>query len=349
MQILSFFDNETLKSAPVFSLFQRHLDTADGDNFFQSPGFFELIGKVSGYEPFIFIAINEEGAVSGSLMGVIQTNGSGPKAWLSRRVIIWGGPLPATAAPPVQQQTTQSLLKTLKAYAKGRAIFIEFRNFFDTGHLKPVFEAAGFEHKPHLNYLVKTDEEAAVRKRMSSNRLRQIKSSIQLGAIIAEPSTEQEVLDFYGILQRLYREKVKKPLPGPDMFLLFWRSPLVKIFLIKHEGAVIGGIFCPIYRNRVIYEWYVCGDDGRVKGLNPSVLATWAPIEYGLHHGFDYFDFMGAGRPDEDYGVRDFKARFGGEEVCFGRYEIVLNKPLYRVAKFGLKLYQQIHRVRTLC
>jgi serine/alanine adding enzyme len=342
MQILSFFDSETLKSAPVFPLFQCHLDTAADNNFFQDTGFFELIGKVSGYKPFIFIAMNSGGAVSGSLMGVIQTNGSGPKAWLSRRAIIWGGPLLAAADALTQLQTAHSLINALKSFAKGRAIFIEFRNFFDTSNLRPVFEAAGFEYKPHLNYLVKTDEEAAVRKRMSSNRLRQIKSSLQLGAIIAEPSSEQEVLDFYSILQRLYREKVKKPLPGPDMFLHFRRSPLVKIFLVKHEGAIVGGIFCPIFRNRVIYEWYVCGDDGRVKGLNPSVLATWAPIEYGLRHGFDHFDFMGAGRPDEDYGVRDFKARFGGEEVCFGRYESVLNKPLYRIAKFGLRLYKKL-------
>ena len=50
---------------------------------------------------------------------------------------------------------------------------------------------------------------------------------------------------------------------------------------------------------------------------------------------------MGAGKPDEAYGVRDFKARFGGEQVEHGRF-LYINKPLlYRVGKFGVKLLKK--------
>ncbi|TNE47348.1 MAG: GNAT family N-acetyltransferase [Bacteroidetes bacterium] len=333
---------DQLKSSTHFEVFNTFAESVPESNFFQSAGFFQLIGSVPGYQPFLLVAETASGAMEGSILGVFQSNGSGIKSWLSRRLIIWGGPLLAEKSLDQKEEVARKLLEETKKHAQGKAIFIEFRNFFDTSPLQGTFEAAGFVYKPHLNYLVKTDDEAAVQKRLSSNRKRQIKSSLKLGATIGAPESEQDILDFYSILQKLYKEKVKKPLPDPNLFLKFWKSPLARIFLIRYEGKVVGGIACPIYRNQVIYEWYVCGEDGLVKGLNPSVLATWAPIEYGLKNGYDHFDFMGAGKPDEDYGVRDFKARFGGTEVCFGRYEMVVNKPLYRLGKLGLQVYQKI-------
>jgi len=94
---------------------------------------------------------------------------------------------------------------------------------------------------------------------------------------------------------------------------------------------------CPIYQ-KTIYEWYLAGIDGVFKNIYPSVLATWAPIEYAAKNGLKYFDFMGAGKPDDDYGVRQFKSKFGGMEVEYGRY-LFINKPLlYNVGKFGLWL-----------
>ena len=308
-------------------------------NFFQSPGFFQFLESVEDHRPFQLIATNPSGDITGSLLGVVQTNGSGIKSWMSRRMIVWGGPL---IAPREDPSTAAALLHHFKKLASRLAIYVEFRNFFDTSDLQPVFQEAGFAYHPHLNYLVKTDEEGAVRKRMSSSRWRQIKSSRKAGAEIAEAASEQEVLDFYAILSDLYQIKVKKPLAGPEFFLAFWRSGLGKFFLIKREEEVLGGIVCPVFQDKVIYEWYVCGKDGQEKGLHPSVLATWAPIEYGCGTGLEHFDFMGAGKPDDDYGVREFKARFGGEEVAYGRYHLILNKPLYEAGKLGLSLYQKM-------
>ena len=245
----------------------------------------------------------------------------------------------------IQENSTQVLdllLQSLQHYASGKALFVEFRNAFDTSAWKETFVSAGYEYRPHLNFMLKTDEEELVKKRMSKSRWRQIQVSQRNGAEIAEPENEQEVMAFYQILAKLYEEKVKKPLYAPEFFLRFWKSGVGKIFLVKKEGVVLGGIVCPIYKNKIIYEWYVCGEDGQEKGINPSILATWAPIAYGLEHGFDHFDFMGAGQPDQAYSVRDFKARFGGEEVCFGRYHMVVNKALYQVGKLGLMVYQKV-------
>jgi lipid II:glycine glycyltransferase (peptidoglycan interpeptide bridge formation enzyme) len=48
----------------------------------------------------------------------------------------------------------------------------------------------------------------------------------------------------------------------------------------------------------------------------------------------------GAGNPDEEYGVPNFKAKFGGELVSFGR-NICVHKPLLLcLSKLGYRIYR---------
>jgi lipid II:glycine glycyltransferase (peptidoglycan interpeptide bridge formation enzyme) len=51
---------------------------------------------------------------------------------------------------------------------------------------------------------------------------------------------------------------------------------------------------------------------------------------------------MGAGKPDESYGVRDFKAKFGGQLVEHGRFQIVLSPLLYEIGKMGVKMMKKL-------
>jgi serine/alanine adding enzyme len=61
----------------------------------------------------------------------------------------------------------------------------------------------------------------------------------------------------------------------------------------------------------------------RVKSIYPAECITWHRIDWGRGHGFAHYDFGGAGSPHKRYGVRDFKAKFGGQLVNFGRYRKV--------------------------
>ena len=60
-------------------------------------------------------------------------------------------------------------------------------------------------------------------------------------------------------------------------------------------------------------------------------------IEYAKANGLPLFDFMGAGKPDANYGVRDFKKEFGGEVVEHGRFLCVRKPILYAIGKLGVK------------
>jgi hypothetical protein len=54
---------------------------------------------------------------------------------------------------------------------------------------------------------------------------------------------------------------------------------------------------------------------------------------------------MGVGKPDVAYGVRDFKARFGGKQVNFGRLTRINNKFLYNVAELGYNILVLLRKI----
>jgi serine/alanine adding enzyme len=184
---------------------------------------------------------------------------------------------------------------------------------------------------------------------ISESRRRQIKKALNNGSSIIEPENIEQIKDFYNILFRLYRYKIRKPLPDLSFFENFYQQSrqgkLGIIRLIKYNDQIIGGILAPIFENKCIYEWYVCGLDKEFKDQHPSVLATWAGIDYAIQNNISSFDFMGVGKPEQEYGVRDFKARFGGELVNHGRLTRINNKSLYSIAEFGYNILAMLKRI----
>ena len=306
-------------------------------NFFQSYQAYSFFSGIPNFEPFI-IALEEEQHLVGVLCGV-NISEPGKKSIFSRRIIVWGGPL-------VKENEQANLLLSTMMKVTAKSIYTEFRNLHDTETYKSLFLSHGFRYKPHLNYQIKITSEEQLQKQLSKSKLRQIRSSLKNGAEISAANSISEVQDFYDILKVLFREKVKKPLPEFSFFESFFSNEDAgRIFLVKYDGRVIGGILCPIYNSKIIYEWYIGAKDGEIKGIYPSVLATWAPIKYAVDNNIQYFDFMGAGSPDSNYGVREFKSKFGGEMVEYGRY-IKINKPLlYSVGNVGLKILGKLNNV----
>jgi len=196
---------------------------------------------------------------------------------------------------------------------------------------------------------------------MSESRRRQIKKGLASGAEIIEPESIEQVREFYNILHILYRYKVRKPLADWSFFENFyklstkqennetveqWNSGTIGIIrLIRYQNKIIGGILAPVFEKKCIYEWYVCGLDKEYKDQYPSVLATWAAIEYAVDSNISSFDFMGVGVPETPYGVREFKARFGGELVNYGRLTRINNRFLYNIAEFGFNILALLKKI----
>ena len=282
----------------------------------------------------------------GVIVGYITRERNAIKQFFTRRAIIIGGPVideDATAEEVAALLNAVKKLQRSDLQPKGRTtatrstglspIYIETRNFHDYSKWKSVFEANGFAYQPHYDIHVHCD----AAHQMSERRQRELKRAFKNGAEIIEAQSEQQIRDWYQILSQLYCEKVRTPLFSEEFFLQFYRNGVGKYLLVKYQGKVIGGMMCPILKNKAIYEWYVCGLDEEYRELYPSVMATYAAIEYAKAKGLPLFDFMGAGKPTVPYGVRDFKMEFGGHLVEHGRFLCIRRPLLYWIGKLGVK------------
>ena len=308
---------------------------------FQTPEAYEFYASVSEMIPFV-TAVENNGKLRAVCVGYTTKETNAIKQYLTCRAIIIGGPL------LVDDATDEEVATLLKAVTNAftpytlhpTPIYIESRNFQDYSKWRNIFEQCGFAYQPHLNFHVDCMQENMLAT-MSESRRRQIKKAIKSGVEIIEAQSQDDVIAYYEILKDLYINKVKTPLFPVEFFLSFFDNSFGKYLLVKYEGKIIGGIMCPILKARTIYEWFVCGLDEQYKNQYPSVMATYAAIEYANSNNISCFDFMGAGKPDEAYGVRDFKARFGGEMVEHGRYLCVRKPLLYNIGKLGVKLLKR--------
>ena len=304
-------------------------ETSPLSTWFQTEEAYRFYQSVSDMDAFVYGVVEEDKLV-GVIVGYITQEKCVLKQYFTARTIVVGGPL-------LDENISESALAMLLQIVKkqqGEAIYIETRNLHDYSRWRTVFEANGFAYQPHLNIQVACNANHT----MSEQRQRQVKKAIKNGAEICEASSEQEIRDWYQILRQLYRHKVRTPLWSEAFFLQFYRSGVGKFLLVKYEGKVIGGMMCPVFAEKAIYEWYVCGLDEEYKEQYPSVMATYAAIEYAKQKGIPMFDFMGAGVPDKPYGVRDFKMEFSGEVVEYGRYLHTRKPLLYKIGKWGVKI-----------
>jgi len=314
-------------------------------NIFQSGAMYDVYSNTEGYKPILVAALDEQGDILGVLLSVLQTENSFFLKELTARAVVWGGPL----VKDDDLSVAQALLNDYDGIARSGALYTEFRNLWDVSGNNDSFERNGYVRKEHLNFLIDLShgEEHAFAKLNSSKR-RQVRRGVEKSEIVIAKE-EGEIRDFYQVLNSYYTEVIKKPLPPLSFFVSFHRilhaGKNGMTFLVKHKGEIVGGIVCPVTRNadrKIIYELYVVGSR-KHDSLFPSVLATWAPIEWGARNGFDHFDFMGAGKPGVTYGVREFKAKFGGDMVSYGRFKKIHRPLLNGFSQAGFRLWRLVH------
>lgn len=303
---------------------------------FQTIESHRLFSKTDGFSANVFaIEKNDEYL---SLVVVTIQQEAGVKAFFSKRGIIYGGPLVKN-----EGESLKMLLNGVKDYYRKKLIFIEIRNNFDTISFSEEFTASGFVYEPHLNVQLDVQDKNLddILSKMKYNRRREVRISWKEGAICRFAENENEIVELYEMLKAMYAERVKKPVGPLSYFMNLYKSEIGKVFVVYHEGNLIGGSFCT-FDNQAIYTLYYTGLRFYNKKIFPTHLAIMKIIEFAIENNMKIVDFMGAGKPGEEYGVRDFKLQFGGDLVEHGRYKLINNPTLYNLGVFGLKMLSKI-------
>ena len=311
---------------------------------FQGPeaySFYESLPDL--FQPFVF-AVKSEG-LRAVCVGYVTVEKNAVRQFFTRRAIILGGPCFSDDCINEEVSLLLSTLRQQLSTGANAPIYIESRNFNDYSKWKDAFAAAEFDYRPHLNFHVDP-----ATNNLSDNRCRQIRRACEAGAttmIIEKMSAveplndEAQIREWYEVLAELYRTKVKTPLWPVEFFLEAYRQGVGKFLLVKYEGNVIGGNMV-VTDGKTVYEWFECGRNAEYKEQYPSVMATWAGIQWAKETGCARYDMMGAGEPGVPYGVRDFKSEFGGEMVEHGRF-LCVNKPmLYRIGALAVRILRKL-------
>lgn len=310
-------------------------------SFFQSQVYFELMDGVPGVEPFMQKEVDAHGKLLGQHLGAFIQSGNRLTKKYTSRILFIDEPLIFVEEKEKITEALYSKEKNLDQRYKP-CIYTEIRLL----QQKPVsfdFSRIPYcEYNPYLNIVVDTGKsEEELFHNLSESKRRQVKISLKNGASVKLATEESEVKTFYNILLHLYRSKVRKPLYPLDFFLRFLNKKEAGVILLAmHKGKIIGGMLCPIYEKEEMYEWYIAGLDLELQKemVFPSVLLTWEALRYASENKIQKFNFMGAGKPEAPYGVRDFKLTFGGSLVETPRY-IIPHKPLlYSTGKFLMNL-----------
>ena len=307
-------------------------------NFFQSFDAYQLFNTVDNYESLLLLAIDDN-KIIGSLVALFIKEDSRVKGFLSRRCIVFGGPLVFDN----NLNVIKMLLIELKSVAERKAIYTQFRNSFDLSFSNYIFTKTGYLYEEHLNVIIDlTKSEEELWSDIDSKRRNEIRRAQREGTYFKILQNEDDIGPTYEILDEVYR-RAKLPFPKKSFFE-FANQKLkygtFMIFMAANDEKIIGTMYALCYQD-TIYDWYA-GSYQECYNKYPNDLIPWKVILWGKQNGYQKFDFGGAGRPNVPYGVRDYKKKFGGELVNYGRFEQIHKPFLFQIARLGYKLYQKL-------
>lgn len=298
-----------------------------GANIFHTPEMFQVFAGAKGYSPALWAVVSSQGRCLALLPSVQITILGGMLRGLTTRTVAYGSVL--WTPEPEGLQALDLLLRAYNSEVRGSALMTELRNLSDMATVQPVLCDHGFTFEGHLNFLIDlTRPEADLWQNIRSSARRNIQKARKSGVVISEISDTGDIAAAYSLLQQVYR-RIQVPLPDQSLFeaafaILHPRS-MMRILKAQVEGVDIGVLTLLMHKG-VIYYWYT-GTLREYASYRAGDLLVWHTLELGSRGDFHLFDFGGGGRPDEEYGVRDFKAKFGGDLVNYGR-NICVHAPM---------------------
>lgn len=312
-------------------------------NIFHSPEFFELFSRVKGHNPQLWAAVDGNGQVFALLTLVDVTLMDGLLSRLTTRSIAYGGVLHTFS--PAGQQALDELLQAYVKQERQKALFTELRNLHDLAAVQPLLEKYNFQFEGHLNYLIDLNRSPEdIMQHIGKRTRKQIRRGLRQGDVSISEVEQREQLElWYELLHKTYHV-AQVPLGDKSLFEaafeVLYPKGMIK-FLIATVGGKVVSCSAELLFKDIIYGWY-SGTDREYAALTPNELLMWHLLEWGANNGYRVYDFGGAGKPDEEYGVRDFKAKFGGELVNFGRNTHIHQPNLLKVSKLGYEVYQRL-------
>lgn len=321
---------------------RRFLNGNPDSNIFHTPEMFQVFSSTRGFSPRIWAVQDQNADVQAFFLPVQITVKGGLLHSFTTRAVDFGSLLWQDDSHGID--ALQFLLKSYAAETAHAPIFTELRHIASKDKVLPILEKCGFVFEPHLNYLINLEGgPEAVFQKIGSRTRKNIRHGLNRGKVIIEAiHDKQQVAGIVELLKKTY-QNAQVPLPDVSLFDSAF-DVLYPLGMIRFSQARIGNFIASVsvellYRD-VVYGWYG-GLDRAFGNYAPNELLMWNILEWSASNGYRVYDFGGAGKPDEKYGVRDFKAKFGGDLVAFGRSMYVHKPVVLQLSKIGYSVLRR--------
>lgn len=320
---------------------REFVDETPGASIFHTPEMFAVFKGTGGHRPELWATVDAGGRPLALLTPVRITVVGGPFSPFTSRAVAFGSVLCAPG-----EKGRQALAELMDAYNRGARsgiLFTELRNVAPLDFLQPALKGCGYAYEDHLNFLIDlTQTEDALWGNIRSNARRNVRKAQTMGVSVDEVNTPEGLPPVYAVLKDVYK-RLQVPLPDESLFRCAFDvlnpAGKMRVLVARLDDATIGALTLLIHRGVMTY-WYT-GTLREFSAFRSADLLVWSALKLGAESGCRIFDFGGGGRPDEEYGVRDFKAKFGGELVNFGR-NVHIHSPTYlRFSKFGYQILRR--------
>jgi len=310
-------------------------------NVFHSPEMFDAFKETNNYFPQIWYATDKNHNLL-AIFPFVNVFVNTKFSKFTGRSISYGGFLsqPSYLGKAALTQIFINISQ-IKPYP---TVFTEIRNCFNTSFYHEACIRSGFIYEDYLNFIINLDQPLdTLLLNIGKNTRKKIRKHLRNRYISFETVKHiDQIEDCYNVLLKTYKFN---HVPLADIalfksaFKILYPKNMIRAVLAKFEGRNIATFIDLMYKDK-IYGWYG-GFDRDFRNMDVNENIYWNLIEWGASNGYKWLDFGGAGRPNQKYGVRDFKAKFGGELVNWGRYTYAHHPVLYKLGKFGYRIYQR--------
>ena len=177
---------------------------------------------------------------------------------------------------------------------------------------------------------------------MHKERRRNVQTAIKNGLTFEEVSSPEKIKNVVALIKQTYLRK-HVPISYLDMFeqVLSILGDYAHFFACyAQDGKMIAGQLRLCY-NQLVYAWFAGSDEAYFK-QRPNDFLMWNVIAWSQENGYQVFDFGGGGEPGVEYGVRDYKMKYGCEIYDYGRM-LYTHRPItYFLAQKAYKLYHKL-------
>lgn len=323
-------------------VWRQFIEAQPASNIFHTPEMFQVFARTKGHRPTLR-AVTDDGVGLLALLLPIQITLLGCLHRLTTRAVAYGSVLYAPGSEG--QKALDLLLRIYGQEVSGGPLFTELRNLSNQQSVQPILRAHGFVYEEYLNYLIDLKRPPEDILQSIGRRTRKnIRRGLRQGEVVVEEVKERKLVGAcYDLLCQSY-QAAQVPLVDRSHFEaafdLLYPKGMVRFTLARVDQTPVATSVELLYKD-VVYGWYG-GVDRTYSSYMPNELVMWHILRWGAENGYSVYDFGGAGKPDEEYGVRDFKAKFGGELVCFGR-NICVHAPFsLGLSKLGYSIYRRL-------